>query len=133
MASQSKNEEFYKENVLKTFQRHYNDRKTFQAIRFDVLGQFSGVSPDFYSFPSFFLQKSSFRDIFHICQCAQNGGPGDFGDPGLTKIIKNRVPPFCGFELHMSPTKPPMNGSGMLAYWRCINRGGVDPGSWNTV
>ena len=77
---------------------------------------FRWFPPNFTVFPSFFLQKSSFWAIFTNRQCAQNGGLGDFGDPGLTKFIKNRVPPFCCFELHMSPTKPPRNGSGKLTY-----------------
>ena len=65
---------------------------------------FWGFPRDFYSISFIFLSKIA---IFHICQSTQNGGPGDFGDPKLTKFIKNRVLPFCGFKLHMSPTKPP--------------------------
>ena len=77
---------------------------------------FRGFPFDFYSFSFIFPSKIVILGHFQNRQSVQNGGPGDFGDPGLTKIIKNRVPPFCGFELHMSPTKPPMNGSGKLAY-----------------
>ena len=96
-------------------------------------GDFRGFPLEFYSFSFIFLQKSSFWAIFHICESAQNGGPGDFGDPGLTKFIKNRVPPFCGFELHMSPTKPPMNGSGTITFCGGVNRGRGWPGVQNTV
>ena len=67
-------------------------------------GDFRGFPHDFYRFSFIFLSKIVIWAIFDICQCAQNGGLGHFGDTGFTKFIKNRVPPFCGFELHMSPT-----------------------------
>jgi len=54
--------------------------------------------------------------IIIITKYTQKGQKSPFEKPGLTKIIKNRVRPFCGFELHMSPTKPPMNGSKILTY-----------------
>ena len=39
---------------------------------------------------------------------------GDFGEPGLMKFIINRVRPFCGFELYMSPTNYDKYGSGKI-------------------
>ena len=64
---------------------------TVKRSRISVLvfwGDFRGFPCEFCSFSFIFFQKSSFWAIFHICESAQNGGPGDFGDPGLTKFIK---------------------------------------------
>ena len=111
--------------IVKMSKKPFGDPiMTVKRSRLSVLmswGDFRGFPPEFYSFSFIFLQKSSFWAIFHISQCAQNGGPGDFGDPGLTKFIKNRVPPFCGFELHMSPTNCDRYGSGKYSYDGAMN------------
>ena len=108
---------------IKSFRDLIMTEKRFRLSAPVSWGDFRVVPYEFYSFPSFILQKSSFWAIFHICQSAQNGGLGDFGDPGLTKFIKNRVPPFCGFELHMSPTNCDRYGSGKYSYVGAVNRG----------
>ena len=51
------NEDFYRENVLKTIRGPYNVRKTFRAIRAGVLERFLGVSPRFLQFSFIFPSK----------------------------------------------------------------------------
>ena len=83
---QSKNEGFYRENVLKTTREPYNISKTFRAIHAGVLERFPGVSPRFLQFLLHFPSKIVILGHFGVL--------GDFSKayplrgPPLTRVVK---------------------------------------------
>ena len=83
LAPHAKNEEFYRENALKTMRGLHNVRRTFQAIHAGVLERFPVVSPRFLQFSFIFPSK-----IVHL---------GHFGVPGyFPKAYPIKVPPLTG-------------------------------------